>query len=141
MVGDRSYSPGEASHRALRAIQRELERHPVVVSTQGFPSGQFTEIVAEIATDRLEIDTEEATLTARWFAGERRDDRSEFVFHFSYDDGDCGWHHEPNPHVDGWGHFQERSSGKEYSYEPYEFGSTTPSRVVWEVLEQVERYE
>ncbi|GAA0475281.1 hypothetical protein GCM10008985_34590 [Halococcus dombrowskii] len=75
-------------------------------------------------------------MTVRWFAGETPAARPEFSFHYQDETGiDFGWHHEPNPHVEGWGHFQERQNSKtEYTYEPQTFSSTNPTRVVWEVL-------
>jgi len=78
-------------------------------------------------------------LTVRWYAGESAEASPEFVFHYSDESGfDCGWHHEPNLHVDVWGHYQERESADEvYSYEPVTFGSEVPVRVCWEVLERL----
>jgi len=138
MPGDRSYDPGQASHRALRGIRQELDRHPAVETVSGFPAGAYTQVVADLATQRLGIDAEEATLTVRWFAGETPDARPEFSFHYSDGRQDLGWHHEPNPHVDGCGHFQQRSTGESaYTYEPYSFASTNPTRVVWEVMDRL----
>lgn len=132
---DRSYDSAEASHRALRGIQRELERHPLVTTTRGFPSGEYTEVVAQLATEQLDGDAREATLTVSWFAGETPDAEPEFSFHYSDETGDFGWHYHQNPHVDGRGHFQERTASETaYDYEPYTFSSTNPTRVVWEVV-------
>ncbi len=133
MVG--GYDPADASHRALRGIQRELERHPAIHEVRGFPAGEFTQVVAEVATARLDTAAGDASLTVRWFAGETADSRPEFSFHYSDGERDFGWHHEPNTHVDGWGHFQERGgSDAVYTYEPYGFSSANPTRVVWEVM-------
>jgi hypothetical protein len=132
---DSSYDSGEVSHRALRGIQRELERHPAVDTVRGFPSGEYVQIVADVATNRLRTDADDATLTVRWFAGETPNARPEFSFHYSDGAGDFGWHHEPNPHVEGWGHFQKRTDPKtKYTYEPHTFSSHNPTRVVWEVM-------
>lgn len=132
---DRSYDPAEASHRALRGVRRELERHPIVAVAQGFPSGEHTRVDADLETTHAAVDAADATLTVAWFAGETPDARPEFSFHYSDETpGDFGWHHEPNPHVDGWGHFQTRpASTADYAYSPHEFSSTNPTRVVWEV--------
>lgn len=136
MPGDRSYGPGQASHRALRGIRRELDRHPAVETVQGFPSGEHTQVVAQLVPGRLGTDVEEATLTVRWFAGETPEARPEFSFHYSDSRQDLGWHHEPNPHVDDWAHFQQRSTSEPaYTYGSHSFASTNPSRVVWEVME------
>ncbi len=95
-------------------------------------------MVAEVAIDRLETDATEGTLTVRWFAGETPEKKPTFSFHYSDDNGDFGWHHEPNPHVDGWGHVQARpDSTATYDYEPYAFSSDSPARVVWEMMSQL----
>lgn len=133
------YDSREASHGALRSIQQELERHPAVTEVRSFPSGAFTEVVAEVAVERWKIGRDRATLTVRWFAGETSESEPEFSFHYSDEETDFGWYHEPNPHVDGWGHFQERSEAdeKDYSYKPFIFPSENPSRLVWEIMSHV----
>lgn len=131
------YNPSEASHQALRAIRRALDRHPAVTTVQGFPhDGYSTNVIGEIATNQFDIDGESATLTVSWFAGETPDAKPHFSFHYSDGVEDFGWHHEPNPHVDGWGHYQERpDSNTDYTYEAHSFTSQEPARVVWEVME------
>ena len=130
------YDSAEASHQALRGIQRELERHPVVDHVEGFPDGAFTRLLAVLTTASLDDAAGEATLTVRWFAGETPDSQPEFSFHYSDDARDFGWHHEPNPHVEGWGHFQKRAADEtEYTYEPHEFTAANPTRLVWELME------
>lgn len=58
--------------------------------------------------------------------------------HVSLQRFDCGWHREPNPHVAGWAHYQERENGTEpYSYEAVTFEAETPTTLVWEVLERL----
>jgi len=132
---DGGYDPTEASHQVLRGIQRELNRHPIVTQVRGFPNGEFTQVVAELAPKRWNVDRGEATLTVRWFAGETPNARPECSFHYSDEVRDFGWHREPNPHVDGWGHFQEKNTAEnDYSYEPYTFPTDNPSRLVWEIM-------
>lgn len=135
-MGDRdAHNSAEASHQALRGIQRELDRHPVVETVRGFPAGEYTQIVAQLSTLRLEAAASDPTLTVRWFAGDTSDARPQFSFHYSDSSRDFGWHHEPNPHVEGWAHFQERGSpGNAYSYEPHTFTAENPTRLVWEIM-------
>lgn len=137
---DRSYDAAVESHRALREIRRQLERHPAVASARGFPPSAHAQVEAAVEPVRFGGDAGSATLTVRWFAGETPDDDPEFSFHYSDETGvDFGWHHEPNPHVDGWGHYQERApSTAPYSYEADSFSTLVPSRVVWEVLSRLE---
>ena len=129
-----SYNPSDASHRALRAIQQELERHPIVTTVQGFPDGEFTELRANVAPERWGTDRENATVTVHWFAGETPDARPEFAFHYSDEETDFGWHHHEQEHVDGWGHFQERTGGAGYTYESHTFHAQNPAQLTWEVM-------
>ena len=132
-----SYDSAVASHRALRSIKQELARHPIVVETRGFPAGEFATVVAELATGRWGVDSDNATLTVRWFAGENQDARPEFSFHYNDADRDLGWHYHEQDHIKGRGHFQERTGASAYSYECYTFSSQNPARVVWEVMSKL----
>lgn len=129
-----SYDPAEASHRALRVIQQELERHPIVTTVQGFPTGEFTQLVAHVEPNRWGTDRDTATLTVRWFAGDTPDARPEFSFHYSDEQTDFGWHHHEQEHVDGWGHFQERTNDSGYAHEPHTFPSQNPAQLTWEIM-------
>jgi len=129
-----SYDPAEVSHRALRAIQQELERHPLVTTVRGFPAGEFTQLIAYLEPERWGTDRESATLTVRWFAGETPDTRPEFSFHYSDGQTDFGWHHHEQEHVDGWGHFQERTNDSGYACEPHTFPSQNPAQLTWEIM-------
>ena len=134
------WDAGAASHRALRGIRRELDRHPAVVTAEGFPATLHSEVVAALSPATLDaaVTATEPTLTVRWFAGETAGAPPEFSFHSSDCHGDFGWHHAPNPHVDGRSHYQERLDGEPYTYEPHEFESTAPTRLVWVVCSLVE---
>ncbi|UHQ95073.1 hypothetical protein [Haloterrigena alkaliphila] len=127
-----SYNSSEASHRALRAIQQELERHPIVTAVQG-----FAELRADLAVERWEIERENATLTVHWFAGETPDARPEFEFHYSDEETDFGWHHHEQEHVDGWRNFQERAGDAGYTYEPHTFQAQNPAQFSWEIMSLV----
>lgn len=125
-------------HRILRDLLGELERHPIVIGARGYPPSAFSEIRAELAPERWGYPVDEAVLRVTWYPG----GRSQFVFHYSDETGfDCGWHCEPNPHVDGWTHYQERESDdEEYSYEPISFEADTPTTLVWEILERLRNH-
>lgn len=140
MTGAGGYDPGEASHRALREVRRSLERHPAVEYASGFPTGSFTRVEADLDPRVLGREAETATLTVRWFAGESPETDPQFSVHYSDGTGfDCGWHHEPNPHVDGWGHYQERNRADgEYTYTETSFDGRTPGRILWDVLSRLE---
>ncbi|ERG92976.1 MAG: hypothetical protein J07HQW1_03029 [Haloquadratum walsbyi J07HQW1] len=129
-----SFDSAAASHRALRSIKQELDRHPIVTGTRGFRAGDFAKVVADLATERWGIDTDNPKLTARWFAGESQDARPEFSFHYSDTERDFGWHYHEQEHVEGWGHFQERTGTSTYSYESYTFPSQNPAGLVWDVM-------
>jgi hypothetical protein len=124
----------------LLELRRSVGRHPGVSEARGHPPGQFTRVRADLDPDVFGGSASSGTLTIRWFVGESQSARPEFSFHYSEEDGfDCGWHYEPNPHVSGWAHYQERESASEaYDYQRVSFGSTQPVRVLWEVLERLE---
>lgn len=84
----------------------------------------------------MTLDIETASLRVTWWPAP---DGAEFVFHYSDSSGfDCGWHREPNPHVDGRTPYQERPSpDAEYRYEPVSLGAETPPRVLWTVLDRL----
>ena len=75
-----------------------------------------------------------------WYAGETVDADPEFAFHYSESsDFDCGWHHEPNPHVDRWAHCQERlSASDEYEYKAVSFDCLQPVPLLWGILDRLE---
>ncbi|MFA1611730.1 hypothetical protein [Halobellus rubicundus] len=137
---DGGYDPGAASHTVLLELRRTVEGHPAVRHARGDPPDQFTHVEAAIDPSALGSDVDEGTLAIRWYAGETVDARPEFAFHYSDASGfDCGWHHEPNPHVDGWAHYQERSTDEEaYDYEAISFGGLHPVPLCWEILDRLE---
>lgn len=122
-------------HRILRDLLGELGQHPIVTRARGYPPSTFTEIRAELAPERWGYLVDDATLQITWYPG----DHPQFTFHYSDSTGfDCGWHREPNPHVDGWAHYQEReNSTGPYSYEAVTFEAETPTTLVWEVLDRL----
>lgn len=134
------YDSGEVSHAVLLELRRSAERHPAVRQARGYPSSVFTRVRADLDPRVLGGTSSEGTLTIRWFAGETREERPEFSFHYSDGSGfDNGWHFEPNPHVDGWAHFQQReSAADDYEYRQILFGSEQPVRVLWEVFDRLE---
>lgn len=135
-----SYDPGEASHAVLLELRRTVERHPAVLQARGDPPAQFTRVQADLDPRVLGASAEEGTLTIRWYAGETPDARPEFAFHYGDSSGfDCGWHHAPNPHVEGLAHYQEReTAADDYTYERTSFASDQPVRTLWEVLERLQ---
>jgi hypothetical protein len=60
-----------------------------------------------------------------------------FRLHYSESTGyDCGFHSEPNPHVEGWFHSQERfDPGEEYTYVEAGLEARTPTSALWELLD------
>jgi hypothetical protein len=61
--------------------------------------------------------------------------RAYYTVHYSEPEGfDCGIHCEPNPHMEGLLHYQERTDGG-YSYEPVSVGARSVSGLLWELLD------
>lgn len=120
-------------HRILREVIRELRRQPFVTAVRGHPPSTFTEVRAEVAPERWGLDVETATLRVTWIPL----DPPEFTIHYSDETFDCGWHHEPNPHVERLAHYQERVGDSAYQYEPTTFDGETAPELVWELLERL----
>ena len=139
-VFDGGHNLRQASHEALRQIRTQLQRHPLITRVEGVPHDTLhKELRAIVDPSAIGTETRSGTLTVRWFVGET-DDPVRFTFHYSDESGfDCGWHHHEQEHVDGLGHYQQRQrASEEYVYEGFQFGSTEPARVVWEVLEELQ---
>lgn len=142
----------EKRHRILRMLREQLERHPAILRARGIPEGNYAEIDADLDPLYFGRDASEATLRVTWQPnptfppGTSLEDRrrtsltADFVFHYSESTGfDCGYHLEPNPHVTGHLHYQERDSTEaEYSYEEFALNASSPVGVLWEVLNELE---
>lgn len=122
-------------HRILRAVIDALRQHPIVTNARGHPPATFTEVRATLATGRWDHAAEAATLRVTWQPTEP----AEFAFHYSEPEFDCGWHREPNPHVDGDTHYQERTGDGAYQYEPITLDGDTAPELVWEIMERLRR--
>jgi hypothetical protein len=63
--------------------------------------------------------------------------RAYYTLHYSEPDGfDCGYHCEPNPHIDGLLHYQEREDAtKEYTYVPVSFDARSVTGLLWEMMD------
>ena len=129
-------NPGQKRHRILKELQHELERHPAVQHVRGFPNGKYRKLRAKLDPNVLGSTADNATFQISWWP---EPGNPEFVFHYSDDTGfDCGWHREPNPHVDGQLHYQERASATEaYEYEPVTISGKTPTRILWTILDRL----
>ena len=123
--------PGER-HRILRAIRGDLERHPIVAAARGHPQSTSVEVRADLAPERWGHEAANAILRVIW----QPITPPEFVFHYSDDRFDCGWHHEPNSHVEGYAHYQARTGSE---YEPVTFDGETPTELVWDVVERLRK--
>lgn len=137
---DGGHDPRRIAHEALRQIREELSRHPIISTVEGLPHDTLhTELRANVEPSNIGSEAPSGTLTVRWFVSEPNS-RPRFVFHFADESGfDCGWHHHEQDHVDGWGHYQERDSEAEsYTYETFEYQSEEPSRIVWEILDELQ---
>lgn len=143
-----SDADAEARHRIHRTLRHALERHPAVQSASGTPDGTYTEIEADMDTSYFGRDETSATIRVSWqpTSGQSTaasDERmrtsltANFVFHYSESSGfEWGVHLEPNPHVAGQLHVQERASPDDgYSCEPFSLEARSPVGVLWEVLE------
>ena len=135
-------SPAERRHRTLTELKRTIAHHPAVDIATGVrgDNGRFREL--DIAVDPLilGVEAEQAGIRIEWRPRPDPTEPAYFVFHYYDSTGrDFGWHREPNPHVDGLEHYQERDSPEsEYRYEPAHFESQSPVDLLWDVLGRIE---
>ncbi|WP_227379104.1 hypothetical protein [Haladaptatus halobius] len=142
----------EKRHRILRVLREQLARHPATTNAHGIPDGFYAEVQAEVDPEYFERDADQATLRVTWQPnpafppGTGLEDRkrtsltANFAFHYSESSGfDWGWHLEPNPHVSGHLHAQERETPDEnYAYYEFTLNATSAVGVLWEVLDALE---
>lgn len=144
--------PGRERHRILRELRGELARHPAVRSVEGEPPDEYRELQAALDPAWFGRPASTASLRVTWIpdpspgpeAPDRTNDtwvrtpiRAYYTLHYSKPGGfDCGFHCEPNPHVDGLLHFQEREgTDDEYTYEPVSFSARSASGLLWEMMD------
>jgi len=148
---DTSQVDVEKRHRILRSLREQLERHPGVVAARGSPDGRYAEVTADVTPADFGRDAASASLRVTWQPNPRfppgtsLENRrrttltSNFNIHYQESsEFDCGVHLEPNPHVEGHLHYQERPSPDvEYDYDAVSLEATSPAGVIWEVLELI----
>ncbi len=149
---DGGANSGRGRHRILRELRGELMRHPAVQSVDGEPPDEYRELRATLDPSWFSRATETASLRVTWVpdstpgpeASDRANDtwtrtpiRAYYTLHYSEPDGlDCGFHCEPNPHVDGLLHYQKREDTNDaYTYEPVSFGARSVTGLLWEMMD------
>ena len=153
---DGGTTPGRGRHRILRELRGELARHPAVRSVAGEPPQEYREIQASVDPREFGRSSQTASLRVTWLltlspgpdASDRTSDtwlrtpiHAYYTLHYSEESGfDCGFHCEPNPHVDRLEHVQERESpDAEYEYETAHFESQSPVDLCWDILGRIEQ--
>jgi hypothetical protein len=143
---------GRERHRILRELRGELTRHPAVRFVEGQPTDEYRELRATMDPSWFGRGAETASLRVTWVPGPspgpeasdrvtdtwmRTPIRAYYTLHYSEPDGpDCGFHCEPNPHVDGLLHSQEREDAThEYTYEPVSFDARSVTGLLWEMMD------
>jgi len=132
--------PRQIAHEALTQIRTALTRHPAITTVEGLPHDTlYTTLEATVEPSYIGADRPPGTLTVRWFV-DTTVEGPRFTFHYTDDSGfDCGWHNHEQDHVEGIGHYQERSHPEDaYTYSPHHFNSREPARLTWSVLSQLE---
>lgn len=151
--------PGADRHTILRQLRQQLERHPAIEAARGKPDDEYAEVTARVDPSFFSRDADSGSLRLVWYptpripedggrsqhrgstgGGPRTRFDSVFKLHYSEAHGyDCGFHNEPNPHVDGWFHFQERTTpDADYVYTPARLDARTPIGALWEILDSLE---
>jgi len=141
--GPRGESPAEIRHRTLTELKRTVRHHPAVTVAAGVTAdeGRFRELTVAFDSRILGVNADQANLRIEWRPRPDPTELAYFVFHYYDSTGrDFGWHREPNPHVDGLEHFQERdTTDVDYEYEPAQFESHSPVDLCWDILGRIEQ--
>jgi hypothetical protein len=133
-------------------LRGELVRHPAVRTVEGEPPDEYRELRATLDPSWFGRPGETASLRVTWIpdpppgpdSSERANGtwartpiRGYYTLHYSEPNGiDCGFHCEPNPHVDELLHYQEREGGNDaYTYEPVSFGARSVTGLLWEMMD------
>jgi len=149
---DGGTTSGRGRHRILRELCGELARHPAVRSVAGEPPHEYRETQASVDPREFGRPSQTASLRVTWVptpspgpdASDRTSDtwlrtpiHAYYTLHYSEESGfDCGFHCEPNPHVDGLLHYQERASaGDAYTYKPVTATARSASGLLWELMD------
>lgn len=149
---DGGTTSGRDRHRILRELRSELARHPAVLSVAGEPPSNYRELRATLDPSWFGRPGETATLRITWIPdpspGPEKSDhtsdawmrtpiRAYYTVHYSEPSGfDCGFHCEPNPHVAGLLHYEERKEADApYTYEPISFDARSVSGLLWEMMD------
>jgi hypothetical protein len=129
-----------------------LARHPAVRYVAGEPPGEYRELRARLDPSWFGRPAASASLRVTWIpnpspgpeASDRTNDtwirtpiQAYYIFHYSESDGlDCGFHCEPNPHVDGLLHYQERDDADSaYTFQPVSLDARSVSGLLWELMD------
>ncbi len=145
-------APGAERHQILRALREQVIKHPAITAARGHPEAEYSEVDAELDPAYFGRTADSATLRITWYPipdaeadsvlpdHPRTNFQATFKFHYSESTGyDCGFHNEPNSHVEGWFHFQDRPSPNiSYDYERAELAARTPVSALWELLDKLE---
>lgn len=135
-------SVGGRRMRVLDQLKRNLQSHPATANVRYEESGTGADwrLVAALDCSILvgrRPSADEARVFVNWWT-HPSPTRDRFKIHYAESNGfDCGWHRQANDHVDGLGHYQERtSSDEEYTYEPVDFEYEGPVGLLWETLDE-----
>ena len=145
-------APEQERHRVLRELRGELARHPAVRTVNGESPTEYRALQATVDPSWFGHGTETASLRVRWSPNPSPDPetpdrttdtwkrtpiRAYYTLHYSEPSGlDCGFHCEPNSHVDGLLHYQERADANDaYTYDPVSFGARSVSGLLWEMMD------
>jgi len=133
-------SMGRARSRIYNRLLTNLKKVPGVNNVRHERSGTGVdyELVGDIDTDIFAngvIPCDDATVKANWWTHSDAEPPW-FQFHYWDDELDCGWHRQPNDHVDGLDHLQYRTgASEEYEYETVDLEFTNAIGLLWEVVD------
>jgi len=132
---------GRTRSRTYNRLFTNLKKVPGVKNVRHERSGTGVdyEIVGDLDTSIFAdgvIPCDGARVKVNWWT-HADEETAWFQFHYWDEIGlDCGWHRQPNDHVDGIDHMQYRSdSADEYTYESVEVEFDNAIGLMWEIVD------
>jgi len=138
---DHDHPGGRCRKRIQNRLHQNLKRVPGLVDVRYERSGAGVDMQLRADVDTTifadgVIDAADAYVQVNWWPDAGADDADWFQVHYTDATGfDCRWHRQPNEHVDGLDHYQERpSSDADCEYEPLTLDAESPVGILWEIV-------
>lgn len=130
---------GGRRNRSLSIVKENLKKVPCVDVVEWVPTRIGVDLQLRATIDCQifadgRVTADDVYISVNWWP-QPDDGLAHFKYHYVESSGyNCGWHRQPNDHVDGLDHFQESEGDEDgYRYEPISFDFDNPVGLTWEI--------